>query len=309
MQIPFEPAYREKYHQLLEEVFESDFWSEGPMLRRFEEEFERACKRREQTEAPEVWLFLKEVDAENVDDPGEQLRRVLDFRRRQVQERRVLFKEFSTPEDWQNKFHDFLTRFVVDLGVKSLKRNFAASVSERSVVAPVDTVTDAAGVTNATEGEEVSQQLSTLSNRVHDVITSGDPVFVRDIGDIGNPGDEFHSARLYLLGASWMSVIWRNGELIPTHSLNILYRYRDSLNLVASEQNLLFETILDKRSQNCPGWYWFRELDSDRLTNHLIDIRPLAEQNLENVGLCQWRSVLRSITPSVRKRPNAVRIR
>ena len=97
----------------------------------FEEEFERACERKEQTEAPEVWLFFKEVEAETVGDPGEQLSRVLDFRRRQVKERRVLFKEFSTPEDWQNKFDDFLTRFVLDLGIESLKKNLAASISEK----------------------------------------------------------------------------------------------------------------------------------------------------------------------------------
>ena len=41
MQIPFEPEYREKYYQLLKEVFESNFWSEGFMLRRFENEFEK----------------------------------------------------------------------------------------------------------------------------------------------------------------------------------------------------------------------------------------------------------------------------
>lgn len=41
MQIPFEPEYREKYHQLLEDVFKSNFWSEGSMLRKFEDEFQR----------------------------------------------------------------------------------------------------------------------------------------------------------------------------------------------------------------------------------------------------------------------------
>ena len=40
MQIPFEQEYRKKFYELLNEVFESNFWSDGPMLRRFEEAFE-----------------------------------------------------------------------------------------------------------------------------------------------------------------------------------------------------------------------------------------------------------------------------
>ena len=37
MLIPFEPHYRRQYYQLLEEVFDSNFWSDGRMLRRFEQ--------------------------------------------------------------------------------------------------------------------------------------------------------------------------------------------------------------------------------------------------------------------------------
>jgi perosamine synthetase len=40
MKIPFEYEYRERFSQLLDEVFDSNFWSDGPVLRRFEQEFE-----------------------------------------------------------------------------------------------------------------------------------------------------------------------------------------------------------------------------------------------------------------------------
>ncbi len=39
MQIPFEPEYRDKYYELLDEIFDSNFLSEGKMVRRLEEEF------------------------------------------------------------------------------------------------------------------------------------------------------------------------------------------------------------------------------------------------------------------------------
>jgi perosamine synthetase len=40
MKIPFESEYRERFSRLLDEVFDSSFWSDGQFLRRFEEEFE-----------------------------------------------------------------------------------------------------------------------------------------------------------------------------------------------------------------------------------------------------------------------------
>jgi perosamine synthetase len=39
MRIPLEPEFRRQYYQLLDEVFDSNFWSDGPLLRRFEQEF------------------------------------------------------------------------------------------------------------------------------------------------------------------------------------------------------------------------------------------------------------------------------
>jgi dTDP-4-amino-4,6-dideoxygalactose transaminase len=39
MRIPFEPEYRQRYFELLNEVFDSNFWSAGPLLARFEQSF------------------------------------------------------------------------------------------------------------------------------------------------------------------------------------------------------------------------------------------------------------------------------
>lgn len=41
MILPFEKECRERYYKLLDEVFESNFWSDGKMTRRFEEEYEK----------------------------------------------------------------------------------------------------------------------------------------------------------------------------------------------------------------------------------------------------------------------------
>ena len=39
MKIPFEPEARKRYYELLDAVFDSNFWSDGPMLARFEAAF------------------------------------------------------------------------------------------------------------------------------------------------------------------------------------------------------------------------------------------------------------------------------
>lgn len=39
MKIPFESEHRQKYHEMIEEIFDSNFWTEGKMTERFEEAF------------------------------------------------------------------------------------------------------------------------------------------------------------------------------------------------------------------------------------------------------------------------------
>ena len=39
MVLPFEKEYREKYYKKLDEIFDSNFWSDGKVTREFEEKF------------------------------------------------------------------------------------------------------------------------------------------------------------------------------------------------------------------------------------------------------------------------------
>ena len=41
MKLPFESEYRKLYYMLLDEIFDSNFWSDGKMTKRFEEEFSK----------------------------------------------------------------------------------------------------------------------------------------------------------------------------------------------------------------------------------------------------------------------------
>lgn len=46
----------------------------------FEEEFNRAKKRRQETGAPEIWMFFKEIEPARLSDAGPQLQKVIEFK-------------------------------------------------------------------------------------------------------------------------------------------------------------------------------------------------------------------------------------
>jgi hypothetical protein len=65
----------------------------------FEEEFERARKRRAETKSPEMWLLFRKVDEVQLADPGDQLKQVMTFRQKQIASRELFFKEFVDVDD------------------------------------------------------------------------------------------------------------------------------------------------------------------------------------------------------------------
>lgn len=44
MKLEFEKEFRESYYRLLDKMFDSNFWSDGPLTRKFEEDFSEFCK-------------------------------------------------------------------------------------------------------------------------------------------------------------------------------------------------------------------------------------------------------------------------
>jgi hypothetical protein len=83
----------------------------------FEEEFERARRRRAVSGAPEIWLLLKEITPRLLADPGEQLRKVIAFRDQQRKKRELLFREFAGPEDLYEKVWEYLSQYLLRLAV------------------------------------------------------------------------------------------------------------------------------------------------------------------------------------------------
>ncbi|MCY2951288.1 MAG: tetratricopeptide repeat protein [Planctomycetota bacterium] len=78
-----------------------------------EEEFHRALARWEKTGKPEVFVFFKNVDAASVADPGEQLQKVLKFRKQLQDTRKVLYRFFEDEKGFAGEVDKHLRAYVM----------------------------------------------------------------------------------------------------------------------------------------------------------------------------------------------------
>ncbi len=94
-------------------------WGEptGKYSSGFEEEFIRACNRRKSSKRPEIWLFFKAIDEDSREDPGKQLKKVLQFKEEQIKRKELLFKEFDISEEWGDIIYDELVACLADLAL------------------------------------------------------------------------------------------------------------------------------------------------------------------------------------------------
>lgn len=77
-----------------------------------EEEFHRALDRWKNTEAPEIFVFFKHVDAASMGDPGPQLKKVLDFRKSLEESRKVLPHFFNDEKEFSSEVDKHLRAYA-----------------------------------------------------------------------------------------------------------------------------------------------------------------------------------------------------
>lgn len=77
-----------------------------------EEEFHRALNRWKNTGVPEIFVFFKHVDAASMGDPGEQLKKVLAFRKSLEESRKVLYHFFSDDKEFSSEVDKHLRAYA-----------------------------------------------------------------------------------------------------------------------------------------------------------------------------------------------------
>ena len=85
---------------------------DGKFTSGFQEEFQRALGRRERDGNPEISLFFKEIPNDFTADPGEDLKKVLEFRKKMNADKKILYEKFSEPQDMEKLGRKCITRYV-----------------------------------------------------------------------------------------------------------------------------------------------------------------------------------------------------
>ncbi len=214
----------------------------------FEEEFNRALERRERTGAPEICLFFKEVDSASLDDPGDQLRKVLSFK--EAVKRNVLFREFKDVSDWKEQAREVFERHLLRLRIPNV------SVPNEPVKAPSAGPEGDKGIPRGTTVKALAQanrQIIGVWTKVGQAIEDG------DFADLAKSKslDRLLVARI---GLAATSLIDRDVEVhMPgAHLVNLLFKHRDEVELTAVEWHLILKANLANADANIPGWYWRR---------------------------------------------------
>jgi hypothetical protein len=233
----------------------------------FHEEFERAKTRRESTGDPEIWLVFKAPRSDKMGDPGDELRKVLEFRNEQISLRQVLFREISSSDEWERCLFDWLIEHVWEHGQSIIETDQRQAAETQPAVQAFES-----SRSNVPVGEQavpkVSEQLVELSSKVSRVVSSNNLEFSHaDANLLG----EFEVARLYLLSETWMALRYTS-DFLGTHETNLLYKNRHRLDITVNEEFQILRTLLHDSSGVVPGWFWFSDAFPDGPESTLLSI-------------------------------------
>ena len=218
----------------------------------FQEEFERSLARREQGESPEISLFFKQVPEEDLVDPGEQLKKVQEFREKIITEKRVLFQEFSTVRDMEVLVRKCLAAYVNDVRTANVSPESNEARAKRAEPEPA-----------TVQGEKGSPESSPLSLEGFEFLES----LVGRLGQEKAMEDLSASevARFRLLANSISKP--GNQEMdLGVHDINILFLARsEGMKLGERETRCLARLGFQHLSnENVPFWCWYSDLPNSR---------------------------------------------
>jgi len=221
-----------------------------PFTSGFEEEFHRASDRRKRVGAPEMWLFFKEIEPAQRQDPGDQLQKVLSFRNRCEAEKSIFFKEFKSTDAWTRLFRTHLYRHIARLAQDVRSEPAGEGLDVAHGEAPKRPPSDLS--------------LSPAPSLLPLVEVLGEIAEGRDPQPHASKDGGAQSARLYLLGSAMLAESGTSTDLLGTHELNTIYRVRSSFEPISIERALLQRTVLGDRANVKPGWYWFPTVVSEQ---------------------------------------------
>ncbi len=225
----------------------------------FEEEFERARARRLDTEQPDIWLTFKKVDPSKLRDPGEDLKRVLAFRDRQVAQRELLFREFETAQEWRTRFSEWLIGYILERWTVPSPELTGAAAAGRGAASPSVELTNPSPEPKTPDIEHPSDLVDTARAFQSAIDQGADPA---------EGLSRLQIARLNLSAAHLMTRVDRR-VLLDVIGLNFLFGSRLEIRPVRGERWLIYRTLIADRSDVMAGWYWLQHLSPPQVQDTL----------------------------------------
>jgi hypothetical protein len=210
----------------------------------FEEEFAIATAGNTQKKKPLISMFFKQVEAAALNDPGEQLQKVMQFRKKIVEEKKLLFKDFETTVDFENLIRKCIVKYVFDHLENSESQLQATHTPDSGVQAP--------------QSEQAANSYDFSPIRGHSAN------FIQAI--LGRTGDAqtratlkpFEVARLRLI-SNGLGQSQNDSAYLGTHDANLIYRNKDQCTFETQEiLSLLHTGAKNSTYENVPLWYWLQ---------------------------------------------------
>jgi hypothetical protein len=233
----------------------------GPYTSGFEEEFERSIERRKKEGRPEISVLFKEIDADFLRDPGDELKRVIAFKQKLIDGKSVLFQEFPDIPDLERKIRRCVSHYVIRLQAEEAKQ-LASQNQTQSTDRNAQSSVHSAGATSETpfSREEVTF--------LHEFISKAEVNF----GDDSIRAAEI--ARFRLIS----NIVRKHGNdpnSLGVHDANLLFANRDNFVFGNSELLGLMDCGLERYSdENVPFWLWYKAADG--VTRELLPMFSVA---------------------------------
>lgn len=244
---------------------------DGEFSSGFEEEFERSMARCEDTGSPEISLFFKQIPDEFTVDPGDDLKKVLEFRKKIIAGKKILFKNFSMLRDVEA-----LARKCVTAYVNRVRADDESSEPDELRAKRARTSSGVAGEDDrGRESSPLSAEGFEFLENLVGRISQPDSLDALSASDI---------ARFRLLANS-ISKPGNEKLNLGVHDINILFAaHIDGMELGKREKDCLVRLGFQHlANENVPLWCWYSALADSRFDPAVVSSLLGAGDN-ETVG-------------------------
>jgi len=225
----------------------------GPFQSGFEEEFEESLKRYHSTGSPEISLFFKALSDEDKQDPGPQLQKVIEFKKRIEGDRELYFEEFSGLTEFERRIRRCVSRYLQRLANKE-------ALDPAAEAQPPISTTDDIRHPSPARLEETPNTILLQSSI--DFLYK----FIEKAGSAASSTIPSMSeiARFRLLG----TLLTDDGEdpTLGVHDANRLFASRNDFDMSPQEcLGLLEAGLAEYHQENAPVWHWLMQMQPDEL--------------------------------------------